>query len=57
MAKISPELERRYSRELTETLDRIDSLRIELKEEMKERRGEIAALEKAAWRSTASPTT
>jgi hypothetical protein len=47
---ISPDLERKYSRELAKTLDQIDNLLTDLKEELKERKGEIAALEKAAYR-------
>ncbi|WP_242394825.1 hypothetical protein [Anaeromyxobacter oryzisoli] len=51
MAKrISPELELRYSRELTKTLTQIDGLTADLKEEMKARKGEIATLQKAAYR-------
>ena len=47
---IPAELEQRYYRELTSTLDRIDNLRAEMKEEAKERKDELAALEKAAYR-------
>src|SRR6266545_4077548 len=52
MAKtdLSPELERKYSHALTETLDRVDQLRADLKEETKQRKGEIAQHEKAAFR-------
>jgi hypothetical protein len=47
---LNPALKDRYTREYLETLDRIDNLRTELKEEVKERKGEIAALEKGAFR-------
>jgi hypothetical protein len=49
-ATLKLEQKDRYTREYLETLDRIDNLRVELKEEMKERKGEIATLEKAAFR-------
>ncbi len=47
---LSPQLKARYSAELVETLERIDDLTTELKEEVKERKGEISALAKAAFR-------
>lgn len=49
-SKLSPDLELKYSRELTKTLTRIDNLTEDLKEETKERKGEIASLKKAAYR-------
>ncbi len=50
MAKVSAAQRDRYTDELIETLNRIDNLTTELKEEMKERKGEIATLQKAVFR-------
>ncbi len=47
---LTPAPKDRYTREYLDLLDRIDNLRVELKEETKERKGEIASLEKAAFR-------
>jgi hypothetical protein len=48
--KLSPELRERYTREYLDLLDRRDALAEELREETKERKGEIATLDKAAFR-------
>jgi hypothetical protein len=48
--KLSPELQAKYTREYLDTLDRIDNLKVELKEVVTERKGEIATLDKAAFR-------
>jgi hypothetical protein len=49
-ANLSPELERKYAHALTETIDKVDNLRADLKEITKERKGEIATHEKAVFR-------
>jgi hypothetical protein len=52
MAKtsLSLELQAKYTAEYLDLLDRIDNLEVELKDEVKERKGEIAALKKGAFR-------
>jgi hypothetical protein len=49
-SSLQPQLLARYTSEYLELLDRIDNLEVELKEEVKDRRGEIASLKKAAYR-------